>query len=305
MELLLIGILTLAAATLFFHSILFSAMRRQETAARLGLRARKQVEGAALFNLFQPLLPNLSRKLKKLSWNSYHHWTERKLIIAGYKGKIEVEEFWAFQLVMGLMIPMVFGFLFGAAHLFSASMAGRFLTMVFFVLLGIGFPCLWIRGQILSRQQAIRLAMAPAVDLISISVEAGLDFIASISRVVDRSSSGPLAEEFRLMLHEIQMGQSRAQALRSLADRIDDMSVSSFAAVLIQADRLGTSIGPALKAQAVKLRTERFQAAERIGAAASQKILFPLVFFIIPAVFVVIFAPIVLQFLFGGMKGMF
>ena len=86
MELLLIGILTLAAATLFFHSILFSAMRRQETAARLGLRARKQVEGAALFNLFQPLLPGLSRRLKKLSWNSYRHWTERKLIIAGYKG---------------------------------------------------------------------------------------------------------------------------------------------------------------------------------------------------------------------------
>lgn len=102
------------------------------------------------------------------------------------------------------------------------------------------------------------------------------------------------------MLDEIKVGASRAEGLRHLAARCNVSAVTSFTALLIQADKLGASIGPVLRAQSDKLRTDRFQRAERAGAAAAQKILFPLVFFIIPAVFIVIFGPIVVQFITKG-----
>ncbi len=305
MELLFLYILIGASAFLFFHSIIAERMRRQEAGARLGLQVKKHEEGMLLLNLFGPFLPDLSRRLKQVSATRYRNWVEKKLITAGLISKLNVEEFWGFQILMGLLMPLLFGTLFSLAHLLPGTIGGTVFILLLLGATGLAFPCLWLRGVIAARQKEIRFAMAPAVDLVSISVEAGLDFITAISRVVEKSTAGPLAEEWKQMLHEIQMGLSREQALRNFADRVDDMNTSSFDAVLIQADRLGASIGPALKAQAVKMRTERFQAAQRAGAAASQKILLPPVFFIIPAVFIVIFAPIVLQSVSGGMGGAF
>jgi tight adherence protein C len=95
------------------------------------------------------------------------------------------------------------------------------------------------------------------------------------------------------------VGASRQQALRNLAARVDMQEIRSFTALLIQADILGASIGPVLRAQSDLLRTQRFQAAERAGAYAATKLLFPLILFIMPAVFIVIFGPIALNFIYG------
>ena len=103
------------------------------------------------------------------------------------------------------------------------------------------------------------------------------------------------------MLGEIQLGASRQQALRNFSFRTDMPETRSFAALLIQADILGASVGPVLRAQSDLIRTQRFQRAERQGAYASQKILFPLILCIMPAVFVVIFGPIALNFIYGDM----
>lgn len=297
-EKMLFYIALLSSAFFLFQYLIAGRLQSYEAKSRLGIGTSKKIPQAPLFNLVSPIIGLVSdefgSRLKKISWSGYRTWVDRQLIFSGLDEKLTVEDFWIFQGVMAILLPLLTSFVaFGPTSL----------TLTF--LLGLSYPCLWTRGLIKKRLGEIRLALAPAVDLISISVEAGLDFIAAISRFVERSAPGALVDEFKRMVHEIKMGSTREQALRALAGRVDDMSISSFAAVLIQADRLGTSIGPALKAQADKLRTDRFQLAERKGAAASQKILFPLVFFIIPAVFIVIFAPIALQFLSGGMGGVF
>ncbi len=117
----------------------------------------------------------------------------------------------------------------------------------------------------------------------------------SIAKVVDRAPPSPLIEELSVVLKDIQLGKTRAQALRSLAERLDMAEMSSFVAILVSADSMGASIGTVLRAQSESMRNERLTKAEKLGAQASQKILVPLVFFILPAVMLMIFGPIVLQ----------
>ena len=120
-----------------------------------------------------------------------------------------------------------------------------------------------------------------------------------MTKVVDKSKPGPLTDELRYFLQEIQVGTTRSQSLRNLAWRIDLIQVSSFSALLVQADKLGASIGPVLRAQSDLLRAQRFSKAEEQGAAASVKILFPLILCIMPAVIIVVFGPIFLSLLYG------
>ena len=153
---------------------------------------------------------------------------------------------------------------------------------------------------IATRRKAIVRALPYTLDLLTLSVEAGLDFIAAIQRLIQRARPNALLTEFNHMLREIRLGTSRSDALRSLADRLQIEEISSFTTLLIQADQLGASIGNVLRAQADQMRTRRFQAAETAGARASQFILFPLVIFIFPAIFIIILGPVVLSFLKTG-----
>jgi tight adherence protein C len=130
-----------------------------------------------------------------------------------------------------------------------------------------------------------------------LSVEAGLDFLAAIQRLVERSSPGPLRDEMATVLNDVRLGTPRAQSLKQLGNRVPVPEVTSFVSVLVQADMLGASIGPVLQSQAERMRIERFQRAEKEGAKATQKILIPLVFFIFPAVLIVIIGPVILQYL--------
>jgi tight adherence protein C len=149
------------------------------------------------------------------------------------------------------------------------------------------------------RQKAIVRALPFSVDLLTLVVEAGLDFSQGIQRVVDRGPEGPLRDELSLMLREIRLGTTRSEALRSLADRCVVPEISAFSSVLVQADRLGASIGPVLRAQSDLMRAERFQRAEKAGATASSMVLLPLVLFILPAALLVIVGPVLLRFIYG------
>jgi len=116
---------------------------------------------------------------------------------------------------------------------------------------------------------------------------------------VERGGMGALRDELSTILNDIRLGKSRAEALKSFSQRVEIPEVSSFVSVLVQADMLGASIGPVLQQQAERMRVERNQRAEKAGAKASQKILFPLVLFIFPAVLIVIIGPVALQFIYG------
>ena len=135
------------------------------------------------------------------------------------------------------------------------------------------------------------------MDLLTLSVEAGLDFTSALQRIVKKIKKNPLGEEFSKLLKEITMGTTRAQGLRDLAKRINIMEVTSLANAIIQADELGANIAPVLRIQADQLRTKRFQRAEKLALEAPVKLLFPLVAFIFPTTFIMIFGPILLKFI--------
>jgi tight adherence protein C len=171
-----------------------------------------------------------------------------------------------------------------------------------FVLVGVGgfyLPDRLLNDLRKARERQILRALPGAVDVLSLSVEAGLEFLIALQRLVERGSTGPLRDELATILNDIRLGTSRSDALKAFSSRVEIPEVSSFVSVLVQADELGASIGPVLRQQGERMRVERFQRAEREGAKVSQKILFPLVLFIFPAVLIVIIGPVVLQFIYG------
>lgn len=163
------------------------------------------------------------------------------------------------------------------------------------VVLGASYPLLWLRDKAKARAQAIVRALPYNLDLLTLSVEAGLDFAAAIGKVVEKGRRGPLADELSLLLRELRLGKTREEALRNLAARVGIASVSSLVSALVQADRMGTPLGKVLRILATQLRVERTQRAEKLANEAPVKMLFPLVCFIFPTVFLMLFGPIAYQ----------
>lgn len=226
-------------------------------------------------------------------WEEKRKLFRRRIIAAGLKDELSADEFIAFKLILILFFPLVGGLL----------RAGDFIDLAWYFILGSGvvgwfYPNFWVGGRIQTRQKQVIRAMPFIVDLLALSTEAGLDFVGAIGKVVEKANPSPLVEEFGQLLKEIQVGASRQEALREMASRIDMPEVNSFVAILISADQMGASIGKILRQQSETIRSERMLKAEKAGAAAAQKVILPLVLFILPAVMLMIFGPFVLGFIY-------
>lgn len=230
----------------------------------------------------------------KSFWDKKRKYYRVKLVAAGLRDELTPDEFIAFKLFLILFFPLTCGFL----------KVGGFFDFAWYTILGSGvlgwfYPDLWMRSKIQARQKEIKKAMPFVVDLLALSTEAGLDFIGAISRVVEKADSSPLIQELEQLLKEIKVGSSRQEALREMANRIDMPEMNSFVAVLISSDQMGASIGKVLRQQSEEIRNQRFLAAEKAGAAASQKLILPIVLIVLPAVMLMVAAPFVLTFLQG------
>lgn len=225
----------------------------------------------------------------------YYH---QRLIVANIRDEITPEEFVAFKICMSFVLTILFYYFAGALG-YSVSILAAPLLLIF----GFLAPDLWLKEIAMKRKKEILKSLPYTFDLLTLSVEAGMDFIAAIQRLTQRTQKNPMVEEFSQMLKEIRLGTVRSDALRNLSTRLEIEEISSFTTLLIQADQLGASIGNVLRAQSDQLRTKRFQNAEAAGARASQLILFPLIFCIFPAVFIVILGPTILNMLLT--KGLF
>ena len=170
-----------------------------------------------------------------------------------------------------------------------------------FAAFGFVFPYIWLSDQIKKRQRAILRALPYNIDLLTLSVEAGLDFQAALGTVVEKGQRGPLLEELNIVLSEIRLGKTRSEALRNLSARIQIPEISAFVSNLIQADRMGTSLGKVLRIQSTQLRINRTHRAEKLANEAPVKMLLPLIGCIFPTVFLVLFGPIVYRLMFGGL----
>ena len=173
------------------------------------------------------------------------------------------------------------------------SATGSGLGLLFMVALGAGgfiAPDYFVSLKAKGRRETIRADLPDALDLLAVSVEAGLGFDGAIAKLTEHME-GPLAEEFGLSLGEMRIGESRADALKRMSERVDAPELSSFTRAIIQADQLGTSLGRILRVQAADTRMRRQAAAEERAMKAPIKMLFPTVLFIFPAMFLIILGP--------------
>jgi tight adherence protein C len=159
-------------------------------------------------------------------------------------------------------------------------------------LMGYSFPAYWLGGKIKARKKQIFRSLPDAIDLLTISVEAGLGFDQALQRVTEKWDDD-LAREFRRVLSEMRVGKLRRDALREMAYRCDVNELSIFVASIIQADQLGVSLSKVLRIQADQMRIRRRQMAEELARKAPIKMLFPMVFLIFPSVYIVILGPAV------------
>jgi tight adherence protein C len=174
----------------------------------------------------------------------------------------------------------------------------------FFGLLLLGFGWmyvdLWLRDKIAKRKREIKSQLPFVLDMLTLSVEAGLEFTAAVSKIVTKMDPSPLREELTIFLRQMQLGMSRREALRAMAERLNMPQINSMSSSLIQAAEMGSSVGGALRTQSEIMNAERFVEAEKKGAEASQKMLFPMVMFIIPATMLIILGPLVISYIYGG-----
>ncbi|HEY6568291.1 MAG TPA: type II secretion system F family protein [Actinomycetota bacterium] len=210
-----------------------------------------------------------------------------KLLLAGSPAGWDAERVMAFK-VIGAVAGAIGGFVFGA--LVKPAPLIAIVATALLVFVGFVLPDSVVNRRVDERQKEILKTLSDTLDLLTISVEAGLSLNASIAQVV-QNVPGVLSSEFARMLQEIQLGVPRSEAFRHLADRTDVNELNAFALAMIQADVFGVSIASVLRTQAQQLRIKRRQAAEQKAQQTPVKIVFPLVLCVLPALFVVIVGP--------------
>ena len=217
--------------------------------------------------------------------------TRRTLVAAGEP--MALVTFFAFVLLLTVLLPGTYLVVAWAAS-GSAISAKILLGVPLFALLGVMTPFLWLRRRARRRQLAIWRGLPDAFDLMTTCVEAGLGLDSAFQKVSEKLG-GPVSDEFAEMLREVAMGKTRREALRDMGERTGVPDLQAFANTIVQAEELGTSLGAALRAQASDMRRRRRQHAEEEARRAPSKMVFPVVFFILPSLFVVILGPVAIE----------
>ena len=218
--------------------------------------------------------------------------TAKKIELAGNPGNIGAAAF----LAMRFVAAAVFGVLLFVIFLGSStwSVSREILVTIIFIVLGFFFPQLWLQSKIERRQKDIRKGLPDALDLLTICVEAGLGFDAAMAKVGDKWEN-EISLSFARALREIQLGKSRREALRVMADRVDIPEMTSFVAAIIQSESLGVSMARVLRIQADQMRIKRRQRAEEEAEKAPVKMILPMGVFIFPSVLIVLLTPALLR----------
>ena len=241
-----------------------------------------------LMSLLGGLLVPLNAKLKLIRYRSAMNVEFRK---AGISQVLTVDMFIGAKELAAVACIAFYPLLFK-----TPSNRLSIAAMLSVALIGWFLPNLILRGYIQERQKKIIRELPYVLDLLTVSVEAGLDFMQAVERVVAVLKKGELARELALMQKGLQMGDSRKTVLRQLAHRTEVTDVKTVVSALIQADQLGTGIGPALRTVSMQARIQRSQRAEKMAGEATVKLLFPLILVFI-AVMLMVLGPVALQIL--------
>jgi tight adherence protein C len=167
--------------------------------------------------------------------------------------------------------------------------------MVFFL------PDILITQKIRAKKESIVRCFPETVDLLDMCVSAGADLVSAIKWVIDKSNPNPFIEQLGIVLGEIRVGKSRSTALKDMSKRLNLPDIASFTRAIVQAERMGTSVEEAFRNLSDDTRNRRYQAGERYAIKASLKILFPLLFCILPSILIIVAGPIIIRFAEGGL----
>lgn len=305
MDILLIVII-LVLLVLGSVTLIVMGTRGSKSSARIEERLAQYVENPTTMEELELMLPfservlapvilKLARSASRLTPRSNIEKLKQNLLEAGSPSKIGPSEFLGLRLVVGGVAGGAFFLMFAV----TGAALGQLLLFPL-VIAGIGYmiPGVWLSRKIKARKSEIQMALPDAIDLLTISVEAGLGFDPALQRVAEKWDN-ELTREFRRMLNEIRMGKSRREALREMANRVNIDDLNVFIASVVQADQLGVSISQVLRVQSKQMRLRRRQRAEEKAHKAPIKMLFPMILLIFPAMYVVILGPAIPQIM-GG-----
>ena len=220
---------------------------------------------------------------------------KQPLANAGLTEVLLPDEFLAFKLFLIIGFPVVFLLV----RLFLEEDWSLSLVPIL-AIIGFYYPDIWIKGIIKKRNKEIVKGFPFIVDMLALCIEAGLDFVAAMQKVIDKSPPGPVVDEFKILIKDTMIGASRSEALRNLSWRVDIPVMTSFCATLIAADSVGASVSPILKILSNEIRNKRSAQIEKEGAQAASKMLIPMISLVVPAVFLVIAAPLAIDAISGG-----
>lgn len=290
--------LAVSLLCLALFQLLFS--KRLTLVARLDIFTRKsgpktfdeeKLSASFAERVLKPIVIRLAEKITNLVPTQKSVGLQRRLVLAGNPGELSPGEFMLIH--YGLMAGLaLLAFMLGIT---GGSQPGLMLVLTAIgAIIGFVLPNVYLSNRSSSRTQEIQQNLPDVLDLLTVSVEAGLGFDAALVKVVDKTT-GVLADLFNRMLQEIKMGKPRREALKDMAQNTGNEDLQSFISSLVQADQLGISIGNVLRIQSEQMRGKRRQIAEEKAMKAPVKMLIPMILFIFPTMFIVLLGPAMIE----------
>jgi tight adherence protein C len=251
-------------------------------------------EPPRFFKIMWPLILLLSLYVQRILTKPYILRVDNMLRRSGLEYALNPAQFFSGKLLVALLT-----FLFGWYCSVLVGKGGLFWPLML-AIVGFFYMDLWLREKLKARNLMILKALPFFLDVVTLSVEAGLNLSGALQQAVSKCPPSPLSLEINRILRDVRAGKPRLDCLRELAERLDFAPISSLVSALVQGEITGSSLGPILRAQSEQRRSERFQRAEKLAMEAPVKMLGPLIMFIFPCTFIVIGFPIVMKFLASG-----
>jgi tight adherence protein C len=254
-------------------------------------RTHYKVKVPLMFRLCLPVARLWAPRIRKNpSFKGWLDSEDSRLTMAGLTQTYTPAEFIGLKLCTGIIFTVVGLVLLNVG-------GGRVLGLMALIFLCSAwiYPALWLRGIIKERHKAIQRSLPNVLDLLTLSVEAGRDFLTALKDILRNRAKDTLGEELEQVFREVQLGKQRRHALLAMSDRVRQPDLSTVVETLVQADQLGVSIGHILRVLGDQMRAKRFSLAEKKANESPVKLLFPLFAFIFPAVLIIMLGPIILK----------
>ncbi|MDP6490157.1 MAG: type II secretion system F family protein [Kiritimatiellia bacterium] len=271
---------------------------RQITYVTLADGRRQERRLPLIFRLLLPLAPNLAPVFDTAAFAKMRDRLARKITAAGFEDLLTPTEFLALRVILPLLLGTIWCLLMvGVVPHWHGPMGAKLGPLVYAMgpLWCVVYPGLWLQQALSERHRSIQRALPFTLDILTLSVEAGMDFMTALRRNTEQQKIDALNEELIRVVRLIQLGKTRREALRDLSGRVSLPDLRSVVNALVQADELGVSIGSILRIQSDQMRQRRFERAERLANEAPVKMLAPLMLFIFPSVFIVLLGPIMVR----------